>query len=102
MSVAILPTLTPEPEGPRIIAWQDPPVKNRRDAWAEVAEQLRQHPNQWALIGRDVPKNRANSIRQGLYKAFRPAGAFQARSTNINPSKSRADIYARYIGTKEN
>lgn len=65
--------------------------------WRWESDQLRRHPGRWAILG--TAKNavaagaQANSIRRGVYQAFRPAFSFEATSRgNL--------VYARWVGNK--
>lgn len=77
------------------IKFQDPPaLKRRRTDWDSVADQLKQRPGEWALIG-NRHSSVASQIKKGQYRAF-PAGEFEAICRNVRDHK--ADIYVRYVG----
>jgi hypothetical protein len=66
--------------------------------WAALADQLRQEPGRWALLGEQLARSTAWHIQQGRYAAFRPAGTFQAKVRNT--TGNRADIYVRFRGKR--
>lgn len=87
------------------IKWATPPGAKRgtgsyhRSAeWAAVAEELKEHPNQWALVRKETEACYGYFIKKARLVAFQPAGSFEAtvRKSETNPKKY--DIYARYIG----
>ncbi|TFV32278.1 hypothetical protein E4K10_18100 [Streptomyces sp. T1317-0309] len=63
------------------------------------AEQLRNHPEQWAPVGTyntaGTAASMASIIRTGVLKAYRPAGHFEAASRTVD---GHHRVYARYIG----
>lgn len=92
------------------VVFMDPPPKPvdslPRDTpaahpWEPIAEQLRQRPGEWALCLRDVYVN-ANAINTGKINAFKPAGAFTARTVQTHKRDHRArplvDVYIKYLG----
>ena len=87
------------------ITWATPPQvehggrSHRRSAeWALVADTLKEHPDQWALVRSETESCYGHFIKTARLVAFKPAGAFEAtvRKNQDNPKKY--DIYARYIG----
>jgi hypothetical protein len=71
--------------------WEDPPIgQGTRYDWQAIAEQLRQNPQRWAKI--EVKSTTyATLIPRGQVMAFRPAGAYEART-------SKGSLFIRYIG----
>ncbi|MFT8638718.1 hypothetical protein [Bifidobacterium sp.] len=67
-----------------------------------TAMRLREKPNQWARINSISPRKRrlavsaATNIHNGRYKAFTPAGAFEAKA--ITTPSGEHHVYARYVG----
>jgi hypothetical protein len=85
------------------INWEEPPesllARQRRD-WRGIADELRSHPGQWAVVAEGVSASTGTHIRHGRLTAFAPAGTFEARVSGARDSDGRANkIYARYIGT---
>lgn len=93
------------------IVFTDPPKKHpspkpygtpASHPWAEIAEQLRARPGEWALCLRDVAVSPAN-IKRGKIAAFRPAGTFDVRTVQRHGFDERGrpliDLYIRYNGT---
>lgn len=86
-----------------MIEWKDPTPPATRSGrgtdWKLIADELRAHPGQWAVVAHDRGEAVATSIKRGAIAAFRPAGSFEARSRRqrFNEPKS-CDIYARYVG----
>ena len=68
--------------------------------WQEIAEALRSHPGQWALVDHSGNGSTANEIKSGRFKAFQPGGGFEAklRNRHLVDGKARYDIWARYVG----
>lgn len=71
-------------------------LKNAK--WNWEADQLRRHPGRWAILGTAKSNVAAgaqsNSIRHGVYQAFRPAFSFE--------STARGNlVYARWVGTEK-
>jgi hypothetical protein len=86
------------------IEWGELPPDNRGrpdNKWAEIADELRDRPGEWALIAKGVDSTIANKIRTGRYRSM-PRGQFEAVSRNSNVANRRADIWARYIGGANN
>lgn len=79
------------------LEFKNPPTDARTSngEMTQVADALKANPGEWALIGRKSPSTAA-VIKNGLTKAFRPAGSFD--SVTRNGDGRKADIYARYIG----
>ena len=81
--------------------WEEPPsspYRTRRD-WKSVADSLRAHPNEWAVVAEDVSASTGTHIRHGRLRAFTPAGAFESRVLGARASDGRAEkIYARFVG----
>lgn len=75
-----------------------PRNRNKGEEFIVFSNALRSNPGRWAkvphhLVGDSTgaANNRAVSIRTGRHSAFRPNGAFEARSVN-------GAVYARYVG----
>ena len=64
--------------------------------WHKVADELRNHPNQWALVSDNALSVYAAQIKSGRLVAFRPPGSFDARVRNGNGV--RGNLYVRYTG----
>ncbi len=83
---------------------QDPPLNTAggptKNDWPAIAAELRQHRGEWAPVrhsdGRGVVDSSGRYIREGMLVAFRPVGAFDAK-TRINPDGGY-DLWASYIG----
>lgn len=98
------------------IVFTDPPPPARRHGaskhpWADIAEQLRARPGEWALCLRDMHDSSASAIRLGKLTAF-PRGEFEARAVrptdrhqDVPLTKGRKqaifDLYVRYIPESE-
>ena len=83
------------------ITFGDPPphgndgtIRGKVD-WYSIADQLRSRPGEWAKIRTATTKGTAGGtvrrIRIGKFKAFTPAGSFEATGRGV-------DIWARYVG----
>lgn len=81
------------------IRFEDPsPHRRRKFDWEAIAEELRAHPNQWAIVAENDYTGVASQIKNGTYKAFRPVGRWEAtvRGVDLKTGKA-AKIYARYV-----
>lgn len=91
-----------------VIRWEEPPPhgnlgrsKPRGSKWDAIADALRSKPGQWGLV---VEAGNLGALGAQKYRiergqgivAFRPPGAFQART--VKRSENTADLYVRYIG----
>ena len=82
--------------------WKTPPKavrykRSNRD-WAEIADNLKKNPNEWALIAKDVNPSTVTHIRYGRLKAFGPEGVFEASGHGRNDDGYTKELYARYVG----
>jgi hypothetical protein len=59
--------------------------------WNKIASNLREHPLEWVLVTEGGFANDSQRIKSGDLPAFRPHGAYEARSKKV------AD--GRYVGT---
>lgn len=77
--------------------WEDPPDNYKRidGKWAAEADELITHPGQWAKLAEGLTSIQAagiaSTVRGGVLKNFRPAGAFESMARN-------GAVYARYVG----
>jgi NADH:ubiquinone oxidoreductase subunit len=62
-----------------------------------IAKQLRERPNEWSLILRNLAASTSTQVRTGQLAAYRPSGSFEAK-VRRNPEHSRYDVWARYVG----
>lgn len=79
--------------------WTSEPPSQRRPRrdWSGTADDLRAHKGEWTMVDEDTPTpGLTYHIRKGNLVAFRPAGAFEARSTK--KPNGVYDIYARFVG----
>lgn len=90
------------------LRFEDPPRgrSNRIDPLAADLEELKQHPNRWAIIatfpaypngggGESKASAVAQGIRQGKSAACYPAGSFEAKQRRVDDEHR---VYVRYIG----
>lgn len=82
--------------------WKTPPKavrykRSNRD-WAKIAQQLKENPNEWALIAENVNPSTVTHIRYGRLKAFGPGGQFEASGHGRNGEGYTKELYARYVG----
>lgn len=77
--------------------WEDPPPKR----WSLIAAELRSRPGEWALVAENATTATTTYINQGRITAFRPAGAFEARSVLDPRTRRAAKVFARYVGGAE-
>jgi hypothetical protein len=101
--------------GPTILRWEEPPPTNhggrRRpprpravipggERWQAVADELRAHPGEWAVLRDDRPYSAGGlmtRIREGSFAPFAPLGSFDA-ATRQTSRGGPVLLYARYIG----
>jgi hypothetical protein len=94
---------------PGEIVWEEPPAepldgRKRRGMFADIADELRQHPKRWARIhtaGRSNASTTAHGIRNGTRAGF-CGGRWEAiaRRLSEGPDADWA-VYARYLGDDE-
>ncbi|WIA95769.1 hypothetical protein [Curtobacterium sp. MCBA15_004] len=78
------------------IKWEDPePDARIKYDWAAMLAALRSRPGEWALIFEDAPASVATNLKRGIYADSKP-GEFETARRSVK--KSRAKIYARYVG----
>ena len=68
--------------------WQDPP----ENKWDTIARELQDNPGRWAKL--EERPAYMDSIKKGKLKAFRPVGAYEART-------ARGALFVRYTGGKK-
>lgn len=85
--------------------WENPPPSRRgvysAEKWHQAAVELRQWPGRWGRIA-EYPRSHtaytvAHRVRNAGLKAFRPAGAFEARA---QAQDGGGVVWARYVGEK--
>ena len=86
----------PEPEGRRIVDWEEPPPAANRGTYDEIVEALKEHPETWARLDDRASENAAQAfasgVRNGRIAGFR-TGRFDAR--HHGPS-----VWVRYLGER--
>lgn len=90
-----------------VLRWETPPPSRRRGGypqgqgksrWQDVADELRAHPGDWALIAESpVTSNSglATQIRMGQAVCFSPAGDFDAETRRMDGVRK---VWAVYVG----
>lgn len=81
------------------MVWKEPPPPHeRRNLHAPKAQQLREHPGEWGLVGTygstSSATSMARTIRSGATTAWQPRGAYEATSRG-------PEVYARYVGESD-
>lgn len=82
--------------------WTSEPPSQRRPRrdWTTTAEDLRSHQGEWTVIDSNTKTpGLTYHVKQGNLVAFRPAGAFDARSTKN--ADGTYDIHAVFVGESE-
>lgn len=80
-----------------VLEWKEPPPPHGSTGasrWPAVADELRAHPGEWALIVRDGWTSRMSQFQRS--GSFGPGFEFTTRSGGYAPGHS--DIYARFVG----
>jgi hypothetical protein len=82
--------------------WKTPPrpvrYKRSNTEWNNIAQALKENPNEWAKIAEDINPSTVTHIRKGRLKAFEPEGAFEASGHGRTEKGYTKELYARYIG----
>jgi hypothetical protein len=88
-----------KPKGPSSeVIFTDPPEKNARYDWEAIAQTLRAHPNQWALIFERDKTSVANTVRYGFIAVLHPDLGFEYRTANNVKVPSRmCSFYMRFV-----
>lgn len=83
------------------LKWEEPKVTSagpkgaRQQHWEEIAKELREYPERWALVAEKPTPTTASSMasqaRRGVYAAFRPVGCYEVIANGTY-------VYARYVG----
>lgn len=83
------------------LKFEDPPPRTRnRFDWEKVANELRQHPGEWALIAKNFPASLVSSAYNGI-KSF-PMDEFElSTSDNTRTTPRTCTLHARYVGKKK-
>lgn len=72
--------------------------RGRPPIWEAVAEMLKQAPEEWSLIGKDIHQPHVSRWRTGRFSFF-PKGEFEFRTKGYNRDSQRVDeVWARYVG----
>lgn len=69
----------------------------REAKYMDVAEALRNNPDQTVLLDERVNTSFASAVNKGKLKAFRPEGDFIATTRNADED-GKVDCYIRYVG----
>lgn len=81
------------------LVWEDPPAHSGRMDWRAVAAELRDRPGEWARVRDGLNATYASvtatRIKKGVFKPFKPAGAFEAESRKHGDASA---VWARYVG----
>ena len=64
--------------------------------YSELAEELRRHPGQWALVGENLSVSIGSHISSGRIKAFQPAGSFEGAVRGSKNGRAQK-VFARYV-----
>lgn len=64
-----------------------PPAQRRDYHWAEVAEQLRAQPRDWAMVHRDLPSSVVWTINRGKVAPVAPHLGFETRTVGNKPDE---------------
>jgi hypothetical protein len=86
--------------------WADPPPEARRGRdltpWAEIAEQLRANPGQWAQVPGDHAGGVGSQLRKGHVKPIRPPEHYEVvgrAAEGKGPAGGpRCRLWIRYVG----
>ena len=82
------------------VEWKNPPpVATGRSChkWSLIADELRDHPNEWAMVCNDSALSFGTHLRKGKAQGW-VAGDFEVRTVRRDAARSRGEIYARFVG----
>lgn len=84
--------------------WKSPPkpvrYKRSNTEWNDIAQALKDNPNEWAKIAENINPSTVTHIRKGRLKAFEPAGVFEASGHGRTEKGHTKELYARYVGER--
>jgi hypothetical protein len=92
------------------LRFEDPPAsRSVASAYTADLEELKQHPNRWAIIaafpanpvhgdGDTKAANLAQAIRQGKTPVCQPARSFEVKQRRVDDEHR---VYVRYVGEQE-
>lgn len=74
-----------------VISWEDPPnARSVKAQFADLVDELKERPGEWALVAHDVDMGEAEKVRQGL----RRDNGFQVRRRSTVDGH---DVYVRFV-----
>lgn len=83
------------------LQWEEPQDRRfSKEEYGPIAEGLRTRPGHWARLADGLTESRtqasslALSVRRGKLSAFKPQGAYEARS-------SKDKVWVRYVGENQ-
>ena len=80
------------------LKWVEPPAnKGPHGKWADIANELRARPNEWAVVATNVSLSYSSALRSGSASGW-TRGEFEVRTVGSDVNRGRGDIYARFIG----
>lgn len=83
-----------------VVKFTSPPPKRRNYHWAEVAEQLRQRPREWALVHTDLPSSTPWAVNAGRVSAVHPSLGFRTQSADgyegVDGVRMTGSLYMMY------
>lgn len=85
------------------VKFGEPPVGRGHDYdWADIAEQLRKRPGEWALVFENDKVTYANAMKQGGIRALAPDQGFEYRTTdNTREYPRTCTLWMRYVGKEK-
>lgn len=79
-----------------------PLVRTGQGKHWDAAKQLRERPGEYAMVAaynsRSAAASTAYMVRQGLFNAYAPRGAFHAVSRTV---EGEFRVYVKYVGEQE-
>lgn len=79
------------------LKWENPePRRTKGNKWETIANELRAHPGQWAVVAENVSASITVQIKSGVYGSM-PRGEFEAVARGTHGNRAEK-IYARYVG----
>jgi hypothetical protein len=89
-------------EGKTIEGWEDPPARQTRYDWEDIAKRLKRRPNKWAKVFDRDRTSLAVALRSGSISALRPDKGYEVRTANGRREAPRTcTLYMRYVPEKD-
>lgn len=90
-------TARPRKAVKRSLTWEEPPPTKVSYDWDFIADELREHPMEWAKVFEQDRTSVVNALRQGNIQPLHPDLGFEFRTAhNVREPIRMCDLYARF------